>query len=344
MSTLESAVIDSKQRFYQALEKANDEDSLEQVRIVFLARQGEVAALMGRLKELSPEDKKKLGPLLNKFKQELIDAYERKKELFITQKRAQEAQKTAHFDVTAYKPGQVYGSLHPYTKLIERIEDIFISMGYEIADGPELETEEYNFEALNIPADHPARDMWDTFWLESPGLLLRTHTSSVQVHVMKKQRPPIAVVAPGRCFRHEATDATHDFMFMQLEGLFIDKNVSIINLLATMRVFLQELFERKDIRIVTRPSYYPFVEPGLDLAMSCPFCPRGCPICKKTGFLEICGAGLLHPNVLSFCGIDPQKYSGFAFGFGLSRLVMLKYGIYDIRLLQSGRIDFLKQF
>ena len=217
-------------------------------------------------------------------------------------------------------------------------------MGYEILDGPEVETDFYNFQALNIPADHPARDMQDTFWLTLPGFLMRTHTSSVEIHTMVNRKPPLAIVVPGRAYRNEATDASHDFMFMQLEGLFVDKNVSLAHLFATVQTFLQNLFEKKDLTIKVRPSYYPFVEPGVDIIMSCPFCPQGCSVCKRTRWIEIAGAGLTHPAVLEACKINPNEYSGFAFGFGLTRLVMLKYGITDIRLLHSNKIEFLKQF
>ena len=212
---------------------------------------------------------------------------------------------------------------------------------------PEVDTDYYNFEALNIPKEHPARDMHDTFWLSKAyhqPLLMRTHTSSVQAHAMETRRPPIAVGIPGRCYRHEATDASHDFMFMQCEILMIDKNISLSNLFATAKQFLSALFGKQDMTIRVRPGYFPFVEPGVEIDVSCPFCKTGCGVCKKTRWLEICGAGLVHPNVLKASNINPQEYSGFAFGFGLTRLVMLKYGINDIRLLHSNKIDFLKQF
>ncbi len=219
-----------------------------------------------------------------------------------------------------------------------------MSMGFEIADGPEIETEYINFEALNIPADHPARDMQDTFWLDVPGMLLRTHTSSVQIHTMHKRTTPIAAVSLGRCYRNEATDATHDYVFMQCEGIFIDKNVSMAHLLGTMKAWLQAFFENKTIDIRIRPSFFPFVEPGVEVDCTCPFCTNGCSICKKTGWIELGGAGLIHPHVLKAGNIDPEIYSGFAFGFGLTRLVMLMYGIRDIRLLHEGSLEFLKQF
>ena len=217
-------------------------------------------------------------------------------------------------------------------------------MGYEIINGPEIDTDFFNFETLNIPKDHPARDMHDTFWLDIPNMVMRTHTSSVQAHAMLEKKPPLAVATPGRCYRSEATDASHDYMFMQCEILFIDKNVSLSNLFATAKVFLQNLFGKNDLKIRVRPAYFPFVEPGVEMDITCPFCKTGCSVCKKTCWIEIGGAGLIHPNVLKSCNINPEEYSGFAFGFGLTRLVMLKYGINDIRLLHSTKLEFLKQF
>ena len=261
-----------------------------------------------------------------------------------TAEHAAAQKRLAAFDVTAYAPNQLRGSLHPYTTTIAEIEDIFITMGFEIVDGPELETDFYNFEALNIPKDHPARDMHDTFWLPKPHHLLRTHTSSVQIRSLKSRKPPLAIVAPGRCFRHEATDASHDYLFLQCEGLIVSETISLANLFAVTKTFLQRLFKTEKLTIRQRPGYFPFVEPGVEIDMSCPFCTDGCSTCKKTGWIEICGTGLVHPHVLTACGIDPERYTGCAFGFGLTRLVMLKYGIRDIRLLHEGRIEFLEQF
>lgn len=333
-----------QESYSEELNQAKTEDALEHIRIKFLGRTGLISSLMHEIKDLSIEEKKVFGPLLNEFKQKAQQEFDLHKEKLKDEIQKQLERKQANFDVTAYLTSEAKGTLHPYTKTIERIEDIFISMGYEVVDGPELENDYNNFEALNIAKDHPARDMQDTFWLTLPGLLMRTHTSSVETHIMQKRKPPIAIIAPGRTYRNEATDASHDFMFMQLEGLFIDKNVSLGNLLATMKSFLQAFFEKKDINIRTRPSYFPFVEPGVEIDMSCLFCTQGCSVCKKTRWIEIVGAGLTHPNVLQCNGINPENYSGFAFGFGLTRLVMLKYGISDIRLLHSNKIDFLKQF
>ena len=244
--------------------------------------------------------------------------------------------------MTISKPLQ-QGSLHPYTYITQEIEDIFMSMGFAVADGPELETDYNNFGALNIPADHPARAESDTFWLPDMQRLLRTHTSTVQIKTMREQTPPIAIICPGRALRNEATDASHDFMFMQIEGMLIDKNISIANLLAVLKEFLDKLFG-KSLQLRVRPGFFPFVEPGLEIDAQCPFCTTGCSTCKHTCWIELLGAGLIHPNVLRNAGIDPTIYSGFAFGSGLTRLAMLKYHITDIRLIHSGKIEFLEQF
>lgn len=333
-----------QEQFLQELDLANDSETLEKIRIAYLGRHGALSELMAQLKSMSLEQKKIYGPALNSFKQEAQAQFDNKLQRIEAQKNAQEAEKSAHFDVTAYTPHILKGSLHPSTYITQRIEDIFISMGFEIADGPEVEYEEYNFDALNIPADHPARDMQDTFWLTIPHMLMRTQTSSVQIRKMKDKKPPLAIVSPGRCYRNEATDASHDIMFTQVELLMVDKHISLSNLFALIKVFLQELFEKKDLPIRIRPSYFPFVEPGIEVDMSCPFCTAGCSVCKKTQWIELGGAGLVHPKVLEACSINPEQYSGCAFGFGLTRLVLLKYGINDIRLLHGNRLDFLKQF
>lgn len=344
MKNIKQTIEQHQGDFETDLKHVKTDVDLEAVRIKYLGRNGIISNLMHELKNLSLEDKRHYGPLFNKIKEDAQLAITNKQEEIIQEKITQESQKQSYFDVTANKDLEPKGSLHPYTHVIEFIEDIFMTMGFEIVEGPEVENDYHNFEALNIPSDHPARDMQDTFWLTLPGLLMRTHTSSVEIHTMQKRKPPIAIVAPGRAYRNEATDASHDFMFLQLEGLLIDKNVSIAQLFATVKTFLQTFFEKKDLQIRIRPSYFPFVEPGVEIDMSCPFCTHGCSLCKRSGWIEICGAGLTHPNVLNSCGIDPQQYGGFAFGFGLTRLVMLKYDITDIRLLHSNKIDFLKQF
>ncbi|HLE76427.1 MAG TPA: phenylalanine--tRNA ligase subunit alpha [Candidatus Babeliales bacterium] len=340
MKELEKQIKTIEASCLKELAHARSLESLEAVRVAYLGRSGALTDLMSSLKQLSLDQKRTVGPALNELKQRLHAAYEsRQKEL---EKKSLSSDNL--FDVTAYAPNQPHGSLHIYTHIIEQLSSIFISMGYTIADGPEMETEYYNFTTLNIPKDHPARDSHDTFWLSMPDRLLRTHTSSVQAHSMEQNSAPLAIFAPGRCYRNEATDATHDFMFTQGEGLFIDKNVSMAQLLATAQTFLQQFFGKTDLKIRVRPGYFPFVEPGVEIDGSCPFCQKGCSICKHTGWIELLGAGLVHPNVLRVNGIDPEQYNGFAFGFGIERLAMIKYGITDIRLFHSAQIPFLQQF
>ena len=327
----------------KALDAAQTEDALEKVRINYLGRNGHIAHLMKSLKGLPVDQKRVFGPKLNALKQSAEQSLaEKKHAIFKSQLRAQH-EENRNFDVTAYKPNQQFGGLHIYTHIIDQLSDTFMSMGYNIVDGPELETDYYNFEALNIPADHPARDHHDTFWV-SDNLLLRTHTSPVQIRSIEKSNLPIAVFAPGRVYRNEALDASHEFNFMQGECLYIDKKVSLSNLLATAQAFLQAFFGKDDLKIRVRPGFFPFVEPGLEIDASCPFCSNGCSTCKKTGWIELLGAGLVHPNVLKCSGIDPEIYSGFAFGFGIERLAMIKYGINDIRLFHSSKVEFLDQF
>lgn len=333
-----------KKEFITALQAVTTEQELEQVRITYLSRQGSIANLMSGLKNLSIEEKRILGPQLNTLKTWADTLFIEKQETLLVEQERNNQLRKQYFDVTASLYTPFKGSLHIYTQCIQQMHDIFISMGYDIADGPEVETDYYNFQALNIPADHPARDAHDTFWLDVPSLLLRTHTSSVQIHAMESRTPPLALFAPGRSYRNEATDASHDFMFTQGEGLVIGRSISIANLLATAQEFLGAFFEKKDLKIRVRPGYFPFVEPGVEIDASCPFCTKGCSVCKKTTWIELLGAGLVHPNVLRCSGIDPEIYSGFAFGFGFERLAMVKYGINDIRLFHSSKLPFLEQF
>ncbi len=332
---------DLKKTLLEELQKIVTDDALESFRLQHLTRQGTVANLFIDLKNVDSEQKRTLGPILNELKQTIHKEFEEKKEALFQQKIDENQKRQQYFDVTISKKS-LHGSLHPYTLVTEQIQNIFTSMGFAIADGPELVTEFFNFTALNIPDHHPARQESDTFWIDHE-YLLRTQTSTVQIKTMMNQKPPIAIIAPGRTMRNEATDASHDFMFMQFEGLYIDKNVSIAQLLATLKSFLTQLFG-KEVKLRVRPGYFPFVEPGLEIDASCPFCKKGCSVCKKTGWIELLGAGLVHPNVLKYCNIDPEIYSGFAFGSGLTRLAMLKYQIPDIRLLHSGTISFLEQF
>jgi len=291
-----------------------------------------VDLLTDEFKKLSSDEKKDYGSLLQEVKKEIHEFINKKEEIKVTKKI---------LDVTAYKPNAKRGHLHPYTHITRKLEDIFISMGYAIHSGPEIETEYINFEALNIPADHPARDMQDTFWLNIPGFLLRTHTSTVQIHALK-QEPPIAIFVPGRAYRCEATDASHDVVFMQAEGMLVGENITLGDLVGTLKDLFKRLLGNDKIRL--RPSYFPFVEPGLEVDAQCPFCKDGCATCKYSTWIEIAGAGMIHPNVLEKAGINQDKYNGFAFGMGLTRLAMILYGISDIRLFQSDKLEFLNQF
>lgn len=344
MKDLEKKLKDISEELYSSLLKLENSKQLITLRVHFLGKKGIITALLSDIKNLSPEEKRTFGSLINKLKidaETKIDEYEK---LLISKEMESHNTKLQNFDVTASKILESEGHLHPYTHIIEEIENIFISMGYEVLDGPEVETDFNNFGALNIPQNHPARDMYDTFWLKNTGMLLRTHTSSMQVKTMQTKKFPIAAINPGRCFRHEATDASHDFMFMQCEGFLIDKNITLSNLFGTAKKFLSALFGIEDLNIRIRPGFFPFVEPGVEIDMQCPFCDQGCSVCKKSRWIEVFPGGMIHPNVLRAGGIDPEEYSGFAFGFGLTRLAMIKYRITDIRLLHNNKMKFLEQF
>lgn len=332
------------QQFLAELKNATTEQALEQVRVAFLGRSGHLTELMKQLKDLSVDEKRVVGPQLNQLKIDLESSFKKREQELFAAQVAHIHEKNKYFDVTAYQKNDLPARLHIYTHIIQELEDIFISMGYDVLDGPEIENDYYNFETLNIPMDHPAKDMHDTFWLNVPGMLMRTHTSNVQAHAMESKRPPMAVFAPGRVYRNEAIDASHEFMFSQAECIFIDKDVSLSHLLATAQTFLKQLFQKDDLHIRVRPGYFPFVEPGLEIDVSCPFCSKGCSTCKKTGWIELLGSGLIHPNVLRTSGINPDIYSGFAFGLGIERLAMIRHGIDDIRLFHSSNLSFLDQF
>jgi phenylalanyl-tRNA synthetase alpha chain len=319
-------------------------EQLEETRITYLGRKGKLTHILRSIGTLSAEEKGKIGKLSNEIKREIEEALETKKSN-LEKTDIDQLLVNEWIDVTLDLPSAVEstGYLHPLSKVQYDIEDIFTSMGFEVLDGPEAETEEYNFEALNIPKHHPARDIQDTFWTED-GNLMRTHTSAIQIRGMEKMDPPFRVVGPGRVFRYEATDASHENTFYQIEGMMVDKDISVAHLIFTMEELLGKIFERK-VTVRLRPAYYPFVEPGFDLDFNCLICGgKGCKVCKHTGWIEFLGCGLVHPNVLRYGGIDPEKWSGFAFGLGLNRLIMMQYGINDIRHFLSGDIRFIKQF
>lgn len=331
------------------IENAKTLDELKEIHVKYLGRKGELTSVLKGLKDLSEEEKRTFGPKTNAVKID-IEAKLAIKQSSLEAAEIEKKLSGEFFDITA--PGTAYslGHIHPLSQVQLEAEQIFSDMGFTIMDGPEVESEYYNFEGLNIPADHPARDMQDTFFLQDKSqpkhgrLVLRTHTSPVQVRTMEKYGAPLRVIVPGRVFRYEATDASHDATFYQVEGLVIDKNISLAHLKGVMAEFLTRLFG-KEVKVRFRPGYFPFVEPGLELDFSCLICnEKGCSVCKHTGWVEFMGAGMVHPNVLKAGGIDAKEYQGWAFGFGLTRLVMMRYGIDDIRVLQSGDLRFVRQF
>ena len=315
-----------------ALDKPDDVRRLESQ---ILGKDGRVGGLFARMKAFPAEQRGAVGKTLNEAKGTLSAAFAAALERIKTDRAAAEGRAGAQFDPTLPGMRPPLGNLHPVTQVQWQIEEVFQRLGFVVETGPEMETEYYNFEALNIPALHPARDIQDTFWLTN-GMLLRTHTSPVQVRSMERHGPPLRVIVPGRCFRYETIDASHENTFHQVEGLLIDRHISIAHLIAMMKLLLREVFGR-DLRVRLRPGYFPFVEPGFELDMSCLICDgAGCATCKQSGWIEILPCGMVHPNVLRFGGIDPHEFTGFAFGLGLTRLAMMKYGIRDIRVLNSG--------
>ena len=308
----------------------------------YLGKKGELTAILKQMGGLSPEERPVIGQLANNVRAGIEQALEQS--LARLKEQAQNLRLAAEeIDITMPAKSAPYGTLHPLTVVQNDLEDIFRSMGFDVVDGPEVETEHYNFEALNVPADHPARDMQDTFYL-SPGLLLRTQTSAAQIRTMENRQPPIRIVCPGRVFRADEVDATHSPVFHQMEGLVVDKGVTMCNLKGVLEQFAKEIYG-PETKIKFRPSFFPFTEPSVEVDVSCSECGgKGCRVCKGSGWIEILGAGMVHPRVLSACGIDPEVYSGFAFGIGLDRLAITRYKISDIRLLFENDIRFLKQF
>ncbi len=308
---------------------------------IILGKNGKITAILKHLKELNEDQKKLVGRLANDLKEKLSEIFRNRQEE-LQKKEILEKLEKEKFD--ALRPlNLTVGNLHPLSSIQYEVEDIFLNMGFQIMEGPEVELDEYNFGKLNFSDDHPARDMQDTFWTEE-GFLLRTHTSSVQIRTLEILEPPFRVIVPGRVFRYEETDASHENTFYQLEGMMVDREVSTANLIYIMKTFLTTFFE-KEVSVRLRPGYFPFVEPGFELDMKCLVCGgKGCQVCKYSGWVEILPCGLIHPNVLRYGGIDPDKWTGFAFGMGLSRLVMMRHSIEDIRHFLSGNIRFLSQF
>lgn len=324
-----------KEEFIEEISSVKTLEELILLKSKYIGKKSRISEVMASIKELPIEEKKEIGGLCNKLKNEITQKVKEKKEILISNS-------TFEFDLTM-PVNKDRGSLSPITIVGKEVCDILQKLGFTIVSGPEIEDEYHNFDALNIPQSHPARDMQDTYWTNL-GRLLRTHTSPCQVRAMEKYGAPLRIAAPGRCFRNEDIDACHENTFFQLEGMVIDKEVSISNLLYVMKGILSEIFE-KEVEVRLRPGYFPFVEPGFELDIKCLICNgKGCPTCKDSGWLELCPCGMVHPNVLKMSNINPDEYSGFAFGIGLTRLAMMKYHINDIRVLNSCELEELKQF
>lgn len=341
----EQKINEIKKHFLYALNKVKNSDDLFNLEKKFLGRKSEFVGILKNLKDLAPEERKKIGELANRTKTEILEIIKKKKQEIST---ASFDFSKERIDVTIPGARQGVGHLHPISIVRREIEDIFTSMGFEIADGPEVENEWYNFDSLNVPKDHPARDMQDTFWLKQTAgkdkLVLRTHTSNVQVRYMEKHKPPFRIIVPGRAFRNEATDAKHEHTFYQFEALVVDKDINVANFKYTAKVFFESFLGSK-VNVRLRPSFFPFVEPGFEFDISCVICGgKGCQTCGGSGWLEIGGAGMVNQKVFEAAGYQKNEYQGFAWGFGIPRLAMLKYKIDDIRLFHSGDLRFIRQF
>ncbi len=331
-----------RQKALTELENASSVQDIEAVRIKFLGKKGELTGILKQMGKLSAEERPVIGQLANVIRSELEAKIEEDSKA-ISQKLQAEKLKAEKIDVTLPGKAKVLGSRHPLTVVLDDIKDIFIGMGFDIVDGPEVEKDYYNFEALNIPKDHPARDTQDTFYINE-NIVLRTQTSPVQVRVMEKQQPPIRIISPGRVFRSDAVDATHSPLFHQIEGLVVDKGVSFADLKGTLEIFIKQLYGEDSV-VRFRPHHFPFTEPSAEVDVQCFNCHgAGCPLCKGEGWIEILGCGMVHPKVLETCNIDPEVYSGFAFGLGLERIAMRRYNINDLRLFFENDVRFLKQF
>lgn len=343
-----------KSRVQKDLKKAQNLKDLDSVFKKYLGRKGELSLVLRSLKKLPPKKRKEIGQKANALRDFLKREIERK----VRQVGALEARSggVEKIDITIPGIKPVSGHLHPLTLVKREIIEVFERMGFEVIEGPEVETEWYNFDALNVPQDHPARDAWNTLWLKSDTntrkhandannrWLLRAHTSPVQARYMEKHNPPLRIIVPGKAFRYEATDASHEFQFYQIEGLMVDKDINVSHLKAVVKEFLKGFF-KKNIDVRFRPDYFPFTEPSFEIAMTCLVCGgRGCSTCSQTGWLEMAGAGIVHPNVFKACNFSPKEWQGWAFGFGWDRLAMMKYKIPDIRLFNSGDLRFLNQF
>ena len=333
---MENELLTLKKELEEKLNECQKEADVLNIKANYVGKKSRIAEILGSLKDMSVEDKRKYGSLINNTKKEM-------EEMTSTRIISLESKSNIAFD-DSLEFNVPVGSLHPVTIVAKEITDILKKMGFTVVSGPEMETEYYNFEALNVPKDHPARDMQDTYYLDN-GMVLRTQTSDNQIHAMENYGAPLRICAPGRTFRNEDLDANHENTFFQIEGMVIDEDVSIENLMYIMQELLKSIFKTDDLKVRLRPGFFPFTEPSYEMDMSCLICGgKGCPTCKNAGWIELIGCGMVHPNVLRAGGIDPDKYRGFAFGIGLTRLAMMKYKISDIRPLNSGDIRYLSNF
>lgn len=338
---MEEKIIQLNSQFLNLLEETSSKAELENLRVMFLGKKGKITELMQNLRDLSAEQKREAGISINTFKQKVEAMLQEKTQQLDRLELQREINSAERIDITVPCEEKI-GSLHPITIVQKEVEEIFKSMGFVVEDGNEVETEYNNFDSVNVPRNHPARDMQDTFWL-SNGQVLKTQTSAGQNRILRKYGAPCRVIFPGRCFRNENVDASHENTFFQLEGMMVGTDISVANLIYFMKTMLSKVL-KKDINVRLRPGFFPFVEPGFELDVSCPFCDgKGCPTCKQGGWIELCPCGMIHPEVLRMGGIDTTKYQGFAFGLGLTRLAMMKYNIKEIRTLNSGNIKFLSQ-
>lgn len=338
MINIEEVISGAKEKLGKIFNKENLNNFYQE----YLGKNGKINELMQHMKEIANEEKKEFGMKINNFKQTISQEIAKKETEFATKAINEKINNTKLVDLTIPSSKKIKGSLHPITIVQNKLINIFTSMGFKVEDGNEIETEFNNFEAVNVPKNHPARDMQDTFYLDN-GQVLKTHTSAAQNRIMRKYGAPLKVIFPGRCFRNEELDASHENTFFQLEGMMIDKNVNISNLIYFMKEMLTHVFE-KEIEVRLRPGFFPFVEPGFELDIKCPYCDgKGCRVCKNGGWIELCPCGMIHPKVLEMGGINPDEYHGFAFGLGFSRLAMMTYDISEIRLLNSGNITALQQ-
>jgi phenylalanyl-tRNA synthetase alpha chain len=342
MKGFESEIGKIRESFLRDLKEAIRSQDIEELRIKYLGKKGSLSAFMKNLKDATETERPLLGKLVNDLKEEICSHIENNLKRLSLSEQERVFEKEA-IDVTLPGRRAILGRSHPVTMMIEELVGIFSSMGFSVQYGPDLDSDFYNFEGLNFPKGHPARDMQDSFYV-SPSMLLRTHTSNVQVRVMESHTPPIRIVAPGRCFRNENISARSHVLFHQIEALYIDKGVAFTDLMSSMEEFLSKFF-KKEVKTRFRPSYFPFVEPGMEVDVRCTQCSgQGCRLCKHSGWLEILGAGMVHPNVLKAGGLDPEVYSGYAWGLGIERMALLRYEIPDIRLLTENDMRFLEQF